>query len=237
VPQQVPPLEPQAPPQQVVRVPEMVVEPPRVPQQVPPLEPQAPPQQVVRVPEMVVEPPRVPQQVPPLEPQAPPQQVVRAPEMVVEPPRAPQRVPILVTPHPNEVHRPPEPSGLAPRQPGASLVIQVSAPHQPSEGQSRPHVVSIPGTEAPLVTGGRPHDGSGHVIQPMPQGPHVVPANLHPSYWLEEVIEPGIRNHRVELYRSNDAREVAYQDVIPMDKTGFHLTVIGTRPPRYLIEP
>jgi len=60
--------------------------------------------------------------------------------------------------------------------------------------------------------------------------------NLHASYWVGEVVEPGIQNHRVEVYRSNDAREVAYKDVIPMDKTGFHLTVIGSRPPSYYDE-
>jgi len=53
------------------------------------------------------------------------------------------------------------------------------------------------------------------------------------SIWVNEVVEPGIQNREVELYRSNDAEELLYKDVIPMDKTGFHLTVVGIRPPDY----
>ncbi|MEP5321596.1 hypothetical protein, partial [Marinobacter alexandrii] len=57
--------------------------------------------------------------------------------------------------------------------------------------------------------------------------------SMSAELWLNEVVEPGFQNRSVELYRSNDAEEVLYQDVIPMDKTGFHLTVIGIRPPDY----
>jgi len=53
------------------------------------------------------------------------------------------------------------------------------------------------------------------------------------SIWVNEVVEPGIQNREVELYRSNDAEELLYKDVIPMDKTGFHLTVVGIMPPDY----
>lgn len=49
-----------------------------------------------------------------------------------------------------------------------------------------------------------------------------------------EFIEPGIQNHKVEVYRSRDAQELLYKDVIPMDAGGFHLTVIGIRNPDYI---
>jgi hypothetical protein len=48
-----------------------------------------------------------------------------------------------------------------------------------------------------------------------------------------EVIEPGIQNHKVEVYRSKDAQERIYQDTIPLDAGGFHLKVMGIRNPGY----
>ena len=65
-----------------------------------------------------------------------------------------------------------------------------------------------------------------------PNGPMGL-VNASSATYVSEVVEPGIMNQQVELYRSLDAEEVLYKDVIPMDKTGFHLTVIGTRAPVY----
>ncbi len=62
---------------------------------------------------------------------------------------------------------------------------------------------------------------------PAAELPHDLPASL----WRDEVVEPGIHNQRVELYRTSDAEEVIYADVNPLDKKGFHLTVFGTRQP------
>lgn len=52
---------------------------------------------------------------------------------------------------------------------------------------------------------------------------------------LQDTLDTGVplRSQPVALYRSDDAEEVLCKDVIPMDKTGFHLTVIGTRRPDY----
>lgn len=48
-----------------------------------------------------------------------------------------------------------------------------------------------------------------------------------------EFIEPGIQNHKVEVYRSKDMQERIYGDTIPMDAGGFHLRVVGIRNPDY----
>lgn len=65
------------------------------------------------------------------------------------------------------------------------------------------------------------------------------PRQLNPSTQLGaqqlqgEVVEPGIHNREVTVYRSEDAKQVAYKDAIPMDKTGFFLTVEGIREPHF----
>jgi hypothetical protein len=48
------------------------------------------------------------------------------------------------------------------------------------------------------------------------------------------VIEPGIQNKEVAVYRSNDAREMLYKDTIIMDQTGFSLIDLGIRDPDYI---
>ncbi|HZX51859.1 MAG TPA: hypothetical protein VFE95_07585 [Pseudomonas sp.] len=69
--------------------------------------------------------------------------------------------------------------------------------------------------------------------QPLPSVPNAGPGTAVGQYGLE-IIEPGIENHRVEVYRSGDAREATYHDNIPVDVGGFNLTVIGTRNPDYM---
>ena len=96
-----------------------------------------------------------------------------------------------------------------------------------------PQVISVTGKTTPTVTHTQlPGQQTTHHILPtgVQQLAHIPGAG---EFWASEVVEPGIQNRTVELYRSNDAEEVLYQDVIPMDKTGFHLTVIGIRPPNY----
>jgi hypothetical protein len=46
-------------------------------------------------------------------------------------------------------------------------------------------------------------------------------ANPAAEYNLE-FIEPGIQDHKVEVYRSKDAQETVYNDTIPQDHGGFH---------------
>ncbi|WP_319550010.1 hypothetical protein [Desulfogranum marinum] len=68
-----------------------------------------------------------------------------------------------------------------------------------------------------------------HLELPVTSGPH--PQGI--AYNLE-VIEPGIQNKQVAVYRSNDAREVLYKDAIKMDSTGFFLIDLGIRDPEYI---
>jgi hypothetical protein len=89
-----------------------------------------------------------------------------------------------------------------------------------------------------------PHSGpgqqyAGHALvthQPLLAVPNVVSGVAEGQYGLE-MIEPGIENHRVEVYRSGDVRETTYHDNIPVDAGGFNLTVIGTRNPDYMHLP
>lgn len=60
--------------------------------------------------------------------------------------------------------------------------------------------------------------------KPLTSGPHTSGQEHH-----LEFIEPGIQNHKVEVYRSNGARQAIYKDTDPLDAGGFHLTVIGIR--------
>lgn len=68
-----------------------------------------------------------------------------------------------------------------------------------------------------------------HLELPVTSGPH--PQGI--AYNLE-VIEPGIQNKQVAVYRSNDARELPYKDAIKMDSTGFFLIDLGIRDPEYI---
>jgi hypothetical protein len=132
-------------------------------------------------------------------------------------------------------------------------------PGQGGTGTGNPPIV-VTGTQGPPVTGhgpvnppqGTPGPGSAgpgipppqdggksptHVLvvheppreRPVTSGDHAGP---HP-YSLE-FIEPGIQNHKVEVYRSKDAQQVTYRDINPQDAGGFHLKVIGTRNPEYI---
>jgi hypothetical protein len=60
-------------------------------------------------------------------------------------------------------------------------------------------------------------------------------SNLHngSKTYIEEVVEPGIMNKDVEIYRSNDSEEAKFKDAIPMDDTGFHLIILGTKEPTF----
>ena len=98
--------------------------------------------------------------------------------------------------------------------------------------QIKPHVVLGPNKVSPQITGPKQPMQPSHFIHPQAEL-LALPGGLSGELWSQQVIEPGIHNRRVELYRSNDAEEVLYKDVIPMDKTGFHLIVFGTRPPTY----
>jgi hypothetical protein len=112
--------------------------------------------------------------------------------------------------------------------------IAVQVPHRTtSQIGVRPQVVTVLGRTSPTVTGTQAATGASHHILTGNPGGDVGSLMISGAILTSEIVEPGIQNQRVELYRSNDAEEVLYGDVIPMDKTGFHLTVIGTRSPIY----
>jgi hypothetical protein len=68
-----------------------------------------------------------------------------------------------------------------------------------------------------------------------PQRPTPVTSGHYegPQGYNFEFIEPGIQNHKVEVYRGKDAQERIYRDTIPLDASGFNLTVLGIRNPSY----
>ena len=53
----------------------------------------------------------------------------------------------------------------------------------------------------------------------------------------KEIVEPGIMNSKVTLYRSHDVKELVFKDTIPMDATGFHLNFIGIKEPVFTRPP
>ena len=208
--------------------------------------PPQPPEQKIPVPQKQQVPPQIMQKEPqPMKvPPQPPEQKIPVPQKQKTPPEVLQKVPLLATPHPTDVHTGP----VSPKLPPVATAGQgttggtvpttgkphstVALPHKPGGEKPRPQVVTTPGKPTPLVIGGQLPEGHTHYLVPTaPNGQ--LPYGIGASVWVDEVVEPGIQNQRVELYRSNDAAEVLYKDAIPMDKAGFHLKVVGTRPPNY----
>ena len=210
---------PQPQPPQIPK-PIPVVQPPKVlPSQKPPmLKPPQTPGQKVPLPTPVVAPPMVPQQTPVLVPPQPPAQKVPTPTPIVEPPKVlpPQQIPVLVPP-----------------QPPAQQTTVIS--HLPPTFTPRPQRVDIPA----MAIGGTHATGSGSsshqlvVHQPPTQTSITSGDHAGSQVYNLEFIEPGIQNHKVEVYRSKDLQERIYQDTIPLDAGGFHLRVIGMRNPSY----
>jgi outer membrane protein OmpA-like peptidoglycan-associated protein len=56
---------------------------------------------------------------------------------------------------------------------------------------------------------------------------------LHSGNNFEE-IEPTLKNTHVDVYRGKDASKMLYKDTLPMDKRGFHLTVLGIKEPTFI---
>jgi len=93
-----------------------------------------------------------------------------------------------------------------------AVITATGAPMPQAIAATHVLVVQEPPRERPVTSGDHP------VGQP---------------YTLE-FIEPGIQNHRVEVYRSKDAQQVTYRDSHPLDQGGFHLRVLGLRKPAYI---
>ena len=173
-------------------------------------------------------------------PPQPPAQLVPVRQKQKAPPQLPKGVPLIATPHPTDVHNGPVAqmhlpgsvlgpggpaatggtgitSGITPAgKPKPRPHVTVALPHNPSATTSRPHVVAVPGKPRPAVTGGQVPDGHAHYLvptEPNSQLPHGIGASI----WLNEVIEPGIENQRVELYRSIGAWRISN----PADTSGI----------------
>ena len=74
-----------------------------------------------------------------------------------------------------------------------------------------------------------------HLLANNRAGQFGVGGQLSKSDYGREVVEPGIMNSRVALYRSHDVEELAFKDTIPMDATGFHLNFVGIREPLFTL--
>jgi hypothetical protein len=236
------------PPQPVIAVPPQpqVVAPPKVPILAPsmvPPQPQvvAPPQQVYMVPSKVVTgyaavPPKPLIKAPPLiPPKQPPVQVyalppktfsgqgqVPVPQVVKVPPRPSTQAP------PRQVYPNPNPVVV-----GFGQVPQpqvTSAPAQGTGTQGQTTAQQTGGTGPGLAT-----NQPSHLLVNNRVGQFSAGQQLLKSDYGKEVVEPGIMNSKVTLYRSHDVREVVFEDTIPMDATGFHLNFVGIREPVFTV--
>ena len=182
---------------------------------------------------------------------APPQNVYPIPQPVITGQGAiPQPQPVVVPPKqqvvapPQNVYPIPQPvitgQGAIP-QPQPVVVPpkqQVVAPPQ--------NVYPIP---QPVITGQGaiptqlPQPGA-QPLQPAVIITHVPNNNLHPNILLRqqtlhsgnkfEEIEPTLKNIHVDVYRGKDASKMLYKDTLPMDKKGFHLTMLGIKEPTFV---
>jgi outer membrane protein OmpA-like peptidoglycan-associated protein len=128
------------------------------------------------------------------------------------------------------------------------LMITGNSPVPPKQ---TPKVPDQPVYMIPSPTGGGQSQQTPIMPKPGVQSPqptaiitHVDNNNLHPDVLLRqqtlhsgyrfEEIEPTIKNMQVDVYRGKDASRMLYQDTLPMDKRGFHLTVLGIREPAFV---
>ncbi len=228
----------QVPPsmQQPVPTPRPVVAPPLITNAVPtPM--QVPPsmQQPVPTPRLVVAPPLITNAVPTAPMQVPPsmQQPVPTPRPVVAPPLITNSVPTPPVQVPPSMQQPvPTPTPMA-----VPPVVVGSTPGSVPTTGSVAAPVTQPTLQGTPAGQALPPDGTGDyqlVVHAPPEQRPVTSGPLQATgAYAWEFIEPGIQNHRVEVYRSKDVKQQIYKDVIPLDGSGFHLTVIGIRRPHY----
>ena len=237
------------------------VPPKPAPMQVPPKQQVvAPPENVYPIPPKTITgygavPPKpAPMQVPPKQPVvAPPINVYPLPPQVLTGQGAvPQPQPIVVppinvypqppqvftgqgaVPQPQTMKVPPKQPVVAPPQ----NVYLIPSPVITGQG-------AVPGKQTPLIPPQGPQPGV-NTPQPTAIITHVASNNLHPNTLLRqqtlhsgnnfEVIEPTLKNTHVDVYRGKDASKMLYKDTLPMDKKGFHLTVLGIKEPTFIDE-
>jgi hypothetical protein len=219
--------------------------------------------QLITPPPMQVPPPKTPTMLTAPQPMANQQtpQFITPPPMQVPPPKTPtiltapqpmanQQTPQLITPPPMQAPPPKTPTMMVAPQPMANQQtpqfitpppMQVPPPKTPQfSTQNVGHKQKNPTNQkpvAPLMPNitAQQRPTQQYLVQhsSTPAVPLSAPGYRDAQYGLE-MIEPGVENHRVEVYRSHDALEQVYKDTIPMDEGDFNLIVIGIRTPDYM---
>jgi len=195
----------------------------KVPKPMPQEKEVTPPLLKVRIPHPV------PHATPPFAQGTPPLLKVAVPHKVphATPPLAPVTPPLLKAAVPHKVPHatPPLAQGTPPLLKAPPIV-----PHQAPHLVSSNAPIHIPAKSPNAIRSLHPshHIVTTHSLSPIISGHY----NQDATYTFE-VVEPGIQNKEVKVFRSNDAEEMVYKDTIAMDKTGFSLTVIGIRSPNY----
>jgi len=173
----------------------------------------------------------------------PPQNVYPLPPKVITGYGAvPQPQPMAVPPK-RTVNVPPQ--NVYPLPPMVITGNAVVPPKQKPKVPAQPVYLIPPQTGAGLssLTPGLPQPGA-QTPQPTAIITHVDSSNLHPDVVLRqqalhsgykfEEVEPTINNTQVDVYRGKDASRMLYRDTLPMDKRGFHLTVLGIKEPTFV---
>ena len=124
--------------------------------------------------------------------------------------------------------------GPVPQSPAQQAGSRPPAGQTPTPHNGTPVIVQTP---AGIGTVKTPGTATHHLVVHEPPAQKRVTSGHHANPAAEynlEFIEPGIQNHKVEVYRSKDAQETVYNDTIPQDHGDFHLVVVGTRNPDYI---
>ena len=154
----------------------------------------------------------------------PPKQTVKVPPQNVYPIPPKVITGYGAVPQPQPVAVPPKQKPNTPVQP-VYLIPSIPGGGQPPQVTGTP----VPGAQTPQPTAIITHVDSNNLH------PDVLlrQQTLHSGYKFEE-IEPTINNTQVDVYRGKDASRMLYKDTLPMDKSGFHLTVLGIKEPTFV---
>ena len=118
----------------------------------------------------------------------------------------------------------PQPLVVPPKQPVQSVYL---IPALPGSGNTPP--LQQPGGQTPQPTAIITHVPNNN----LPSNVVLRQQTLHSGNNFEE-IEPTLKNTHVDVYRGKDASKMLYKDTLPMDKRGFHLTVLGIKEPTFI---
>jgi len=131
--------------------------------------------------------------------------------------------------HPNK--RPVHGQGHHPKHQGHKYNPTTHQPIHVTKHPVKGTTTSMPGHEA--QSGQNSGKSPSHTISTTHKPIDFSALHQGSRVYIEEVVEPGIMNKDVEIYRSNDSEEAKFKDAIPMDSTGFHLIILGTKEPTF----